>query len=172
MYVELPWGPNRHWLKDGGRLAAIVGEWSAQFMLTLQSGTPLTARVLGAANDLLRGVNGSRRANYDGAPIALPDPTVDEFFNVAAFSPPEPGQFGDSARNIITGPGARQLNGLFQRDVRLAGTRSLTLQVNANNLLNTVQWAAVDTNINSRTFGQVLSARPMRTVTVTARMRF
>ena len=73
---------------------------------------------------------------------------------------------------MIPGPGARQLNGLFQRDVRLGSARSLTLQINAINLLNTVQWAAVDTNINSPTFGQVLSARPMRTMTLTARFRF
>jgi hypothetical protein len=172
LYVELPWGPNRHWLKDGGRLAALFGEWSAQITMTLQSGMPLTARVLGAASDLLRGVNGSLRGNYTGAPITLSDPTVDEFFNVAAFSAPVPGRFGDSSRNVIPGPGAHQLNGLFQRDMRLGGTRSLTLQVDATNLLNAVQWAAVDTNVNSRTFGQVLSARPMRTMTVTARFRF
>jgi hypothetical protein len=140
--------------------------------LTLQSGTPLTARVLGAATDLLRGVNGSLRANYNGGPVALTDPTVDEFFNVTAFSIPAPGQFGDSQRNMITGPGARQLNGLFQRDLRVGGNRSLTLQVNALNLLNAVQWASVDTNVNSPTFGQVLSARPMRAITVTARLRF
>ena len=48
----------------------------------------------------------------------------------------------------------------------------MTLQVNAVNLLNTVQWAAVDTNVNSPTFGQVLSVRPMRTITLTARFRF
>jgi hypothetical protein len=128
--------------------------------------------VLGAANDLLRGVNGSRRANYDGAPIQLSDPTVDEFFNTTAFSLPAPGQYGDSFRNMIVGPGARQLNGLFQRDVRLGGNRALTLQVNALNLLNAVQWASVDTNINSQSFGQVTSARPMRAVTITARFRY
>ena len=171
LYVELPWGPNRRWLKNGGTLAALFGEWSAQLTLTLQSGTPLTAHLLGAASDLLRGVNGSLRANYTGAPIPLSDPTVDEFFNVTAFSIPAPGQFGTSSRNMIVGPGTRQLNALFQRDVRLGGTRALTLQVNASNLLDTVQWAAVDTNINSPTFGQVLSARPMRTLTVTARFR-
>ena len=121
---------------------------------------PLTARVLGAANDLLRGVNGSLRANYTGGPVSLSDPTLDEFFNVAAFALPAPGTFGDSSRNMIVGPGARQLNGLFQRDIRMGGNRSLTLQVNAINLLNTVQWAAVDTNINSPTFGHVLAAPP------------
>src|SRR5262249_39992098 len=146
LYVELPWGPNRRWLTNGGALAAIFGEWSAQFTLTLQTGTPLTVRVLSAANDLLRGVNGARRADHNGAPIQLPDPTVDEFFNVTAFSVPVPGTYGDSSRNMVYGPGAHQLNALFQRDVRLAGTRSLTLQLNANNLLNSVQWAAVDAN--------------------------
>ena len=49
----------------------------------------------------------------------------------------------------------------------------MTLQVNANNLLDTVQWATVNTNVNAGSlFGQVLSARPMRTITVTARFRF
>ena len=172
LYIELPWGPNRHWLKNGGALAAMFGEWAAQLTLTLQSGTPLTARVLGAASDLLRGVNGSLRADYNGVPIQLTNPTVDEFFNVNAFTIPPPGQYGDSSRNIIVGPGARQLNALFQRDVRLTPNRTLTLQVNALNLLDTVQWASVDTNVNSVTFGSVLSAKPMRTVTATARMRF
>jgi hypothetical protein len=171
LYVELPWGPNRRWLKDGGRLATLFGEWSAQLTLTVQTGTPLTARVLAAASDLLRGVNGSLRADYNGGPIQLTDPTVDEFFNVTAFSIPPPGEFGTSSRNMIYGPGTRQLNALFQRDLRLGGARALTLQVNALNLLNTVQWAAVDTNINSPTFGQVIAARPMRTMTVTARFR-
>jgi len=172
LYFELPWGPNRRWLNDGGVFAGLFGGWSAQFTMTWQTGTPLTVRVLGAASDLFRGVNGSLRANYTGAPVVLPDPTVDEFFNVTAFSAPAPGQFGTSSRNMIVGPGSRQLNGLFQRDIRIGGNRAMTLQVNALNLLNTVQWAAVDTNLNSPTFGQVISARPMRAVTVTARFRF
>jgi outer membrane receptor protein involved in Fe transport len=73
---------------------------------------------------------------------------------------------------MIVGPGVRQLNALFQRDLRLTPNRTLTLQANALNLLDTVQWASVDTNVNSATFGSVLSAKPMRTITLTARMRF
>jgi hypothetical protein len=172
LYVELPWGPNRRWLKNGGSLAGIFGEWSAQLSLTVQSGPPLTVRVLGAASDLLRGVNGSLRADSTGAPIALSNPTVDEFFNVMAFTVPPRGTFGDVPRNSIIGPGQRQLNALFQRDLRVGGNRSMTLQVNAQNLLNVVQWATVDTNVNSPTFGEVLSARPMRTVTISTRLRF
>jgi hypothetical protein len=170
--VELPWGPNRRWLRDGGTLAGLFGEWSATLNFTLQSGTPLTARVLGASSDVLRGVNGSLRANYNGAPIELSNPTIDEFFNVAAFSAPGTGEFGNSSRNLIAGPGSHQLNATLQRDIRLGGVRAMTLQVNAVNLLNTVQWAGVDTNVNSPTFGQVLSVRPMRTITVSTRFRY
>ena len=170
--VELPFGPNRHWLKSGGLLAGIAGEWTATMTMTLQSGTPFTARVVGAASDVSRGTNGSLRADYTGASIQLSNPTVDEFFNAAAFTAPGAGLFGDSTRNMIVGPGARQLNGTLTRDVRLTGNRSVTLQINATNLLNTVQWGSIDTNVNSRTFGQVLSARPMRGITVNARFRF
>ena len=170
--VELPFGPNRRWLKNGGLLAGIAGEWTATLALTLQSGSPFTARVLGAASDVFRGTNGSLRANATGQPIELSNPTVDAFFNAAAFAVPDLGLFGDSARNTVVGPGARQLNAVFTRDVRLTGTRVVSLQVNATNLLNTVQWASVDTNVNSPTFGQVLSVRPMRSVTVNVRFRY
>ncbi|MEO8259790.1 MAG: TonB-dependent receptor [Acidobacteriota bacterium] len=170
--IELPFGANRHWLKNGGRLAAIVGDWTAAVNLTLQSGTPFTARVIGAASDVRRGTNGSLRADVTGAPIQLSNPTVDAFFNAAAFAIPAEGQFGDSARNTIVGPGARQLNGTLTRDVRLGGNRFVTLQVNATNLLNAVQWGSIDTTVNSPTFGQVLSVRPMRSITVNARFRF
>ena len=82
------------------------------------------------------------------------------------------GTFGNSARNLIVGPGSRLLNGQFARDIRLGGTRVVSLQVNANNLLNLVNYAAIDTSVNSPTFGQVLSVRPMRTVQFTVRFRF
>jgi hypothetical protein len=170
--IELPFGSDRRWLKNGGTVAAIVGGWTASLNMTLQSGTPFTARVIGETADVARGTNGSLRANDTGAPIQLSDPLVDEFFNVNAFVIPPADMFGNAARNTIIGPGSRQLNAQFVRDVNLAGTRVLTLQVSATNLLNTVQWASIDTNVNSPTYGQVITAKPMRTVTVSARFRF
>jgi hypothetical protein len=50
--------------------------------------------------------------------------------------------------------------------------RALTLQVAATNLVNTAEWAAVNTNINSQTFGQVTSFKPSRSLTLNARFRF
>jgi hypothetical protein len=48
----------------------------------------------------------------------------------------------------------------------------LTIQLNATNLLNMVNYGAVDTVVNSPTFGQVLSVRPMRSMQVNLRFRF
>jgi hypothetical protein len=56
--------------------------------------------------------------------------------------------------------------------VRLGANRSLGVTVNASNLLNSVNYANVDTNVNSPSFGQVTSVRPMRSVQLNVRFRF
>jgi hypothetical protein len=169
---ELPFGVNRRWLTEGGLLAAIADSWNLSATFTYESGSPFTARVSGAASDAARGSSGSLRADYSGAVIGLSNPDIGQFFNTAAFLVPVAGSFGNSLRNIISGPPLHQLNAAISRDLRLGGNRGLTLSLNVNNLLNTVQWAAIDTNLNSATFGQVLAVRPMRTMTANLRMRF
>lgn len=170
--VELPFGPNRPWLSGGGPWAALLRDWRATSSFTWQSGTPYTARVLSSASDAQRGTNGTLRADYNGSAIQLDAPTIDRYFNTAAFSLPAAGAFGSSARNLIVGPGSRQLNAQFSRDVRLGGNRAVTLQLNATNLLNMVNYASIDTVVNSPTFGEVLSVRPMRSMQFNLRFRF
>ena len=173
LFIELPWGANRRWLHKGGFFTNVLGDWSASFVFTAQSGTPLTARVVGAATSVAQGTSGALRADYSGAPVTVSDPSIGEFFNTAAFSVPAVGTFGDETRNMIVGPGSHQINAQFVRDIRLGGNKALTLQVNAINLFSTVQWASIGTNINSPiTFGQVLTVRPRRTMTINARFRF
>ena len=170
--IELPFGQNRPWLNNGGIWAALLQNWRASTSFTWQSGTPYTPRVRGAAADVSRGTNGTLRANYTGQPVQVADPTIDLFFNTAAFTIPDAGTFGSASRNMIVGPGSKQLNAQFSRDLRLSSNRALTMQVNATNLLNMVNYAAIDTIVNSPTFGQVLSVRPMRSLQATLRFRF
>jgi hypothetical protein len=172
LQFDLPFGPNRRWLDNGGRLAALLENWRVTANFTAETGTPLTPRVSGASRDVSQGVNGALRGNYTGAPIALDNPSIDEFFNIAAFTVPPAGQFGTSPRNIIIGPGSRQLNAQFSRDVLLGGTRAVTILVRGTNILNNVNYTAIDTYVNSPTFGQVLSVQPMRSMQVNLRFRF
>jgi hypothetical protein len=170
--VELPFGQNRPWLNGGGPWAAILENWRASFSFAWQSGNPYTPRVQAAAADVARGTSGTLRANYNGDSIQINDPSIDLFFNTAAFSVPDAGFFGNASRNLIIGPGSRQLNAQFSRDIRLGGTRVLSVNLNATNLLNLVNYGAIETVVNSPTFGQVTSVRPMRSMQVGLRFRF
>ena len=170
--IELPFGQNKPWLNNGGTWATLLENWRASASFAWQSGTPYSPRVTGAASDVARGAIGSLRGNYNGEPIQLNDPTIDRFFNVGAFSPPPAGTFGNASRNMIIGPGSRQLDAQFARDIRLGRTRVLSVNLNATNLLNMVNYASIDSVVNSPTFGQVLSVRPMRSMQVGLRFRF
>jgi hypothetical protein len=169
---ELPFGPNRHWLNNDGLAARILGGWTWATSVTWATGTPLTARVLGSAVDIGSGVNGSLRADYTGQPIALDDPTVLRFFNTAAFALPAPGLFGTAGRNMISGPSSLNVSMNLNKTIMIGSTRNLNVRVQASNVFNTAQFASIDTIVNSPTFGQVTSMRPMRSVQIFLRASF
>lgn len=168
---ELPFGENKRWFQSG-TAASLLGNWTLNATAQLASGTPYSALILGSASDVARGTNGTLRANYNGAPIAIGDPSTLQFFNTAAFSIPLPGTYGNSGRNIIIGPGTSVMNLGITKNINFGQTRGLSIQVLANNLFNTVQFAAIDTYVNSPTFGQVTSVRPMRRIQIQLRYRF
>ena len=170
--VEFPFGQNRPWLNQGGFWAAVLENWRMNTTLNWQSGTPYTPRVQAAAADVARGTSNSLRANYNGQAIQVNDPTIDLYFNTKAFSVPPAGTFGTASRNMTTGPGSRQLDAQLSRDIRLGRTRAVTFQLNASNLLNMVNYAGLDTVVNSPTFGQIVSVRPMRSMSVNFRFRY
>ena len=155
-----------------GVAAQLLGNWQLNGSVQLASGTPFTARVLGATTDVAGGVNGTLRANYNGAPIAIGDPSTTEFFNIAAFSAPAPGTFGNAGRNTIIGPGTSSMNLGLTKNITFDQTRGLSIQLLASNVFNTVQFASIDTIVNSPTFGQVTAVRPMRRFQLLFRFRF
>jgi hypothetical protein len=170
--AELPFGANRRWLNDSGIAAKLLGGWTWTANVNLATGTPLTVRVLGSAAEVGRGTNGTLRADYTGQSVALDDPTIQQFFNTSAFAVPPPERFGNAGRNTITGPGLRNVGMSLMKIIPLPHARRLTIGMQASNVLNTPQFAAVDTVVNSPTFGQVIAMRPMRTVQIHVRAAF
>jgi hypothetical protein len=168
---ELPFGTNKRWFNDGAA-AEVFGNWTVNATVQLASGTPYSALILGSASDVARGTNGTLRANYNGQPIALGDPSTLAFFNTSAFSIPLPGTYGNSGRNIIIGPGTSVVNLNVMKNINFGQTRGLSIQVTASNLFNDVQYATIDTYVNSPTFGQVTAVRPMRRIQIQTRYRF
>jgi len=169
---RFPFGPNEKWLRNGGLFGGIAGGWNINANFQARSGNPQTVTVSGAARDISSGINGALRADYNGDAIAIANPTIDQWFNTAAFSVPVAGAFGTSARNIIIGPGSKNLNMTFNRTVRMSGNRNLQIRMQVNNILNMANYSGVDTNVNSPTFGQIRSVSGQRRGTLNLQFGF
>jgi trimeric autotransporter adhesin len=147
------------WLKD----------WTLQGTVTLATGTPLTARVLGNQADTGgTGSVGSGRADATGLSLTC----CGEFFNPAAFTIPAPGQFGNAGRNTIEGPGTFSLNSSLGRSINLSERRRLEFRLEANNLTNHVNYSNVGTVVNASNYGLPLATATMRTINMVVRLRF
>jgi hypothetical protein len=177
--MDLPFGDNRRFVTKGAWSHVLGGwQWSGDF--TVGSGLYFTPRVLGAGLDIGRGVSGSQRANLvAGQSVSLSDPTTSRWFNTAAFCMPNvncpagsPTTFGDAGRNIIEGPGQVSLNMSLNKTITIKESRALDLRITANNAFNTVHFTAINTVVNSFTYGEVTGTGGMRRVTMQARFRF
>jgi hypothetical protein len=168
---QLPFGQNRRWLGGDSRWSRLLGQWQLNGTWNFASGTPLTARVIGDSADIRRGTNGTLRANATGLPVMIDDPTIDRWFNTAAFSIPASGTFGNAARNTIRGPGTRQFDMALNKSF-LIHDRPIDLRIQATNVFNVPQYRGVDTIVNSPTFGRVTSVGSMRKIQIIARYRF
>jgi hypothetical protein len=172
-FYQLPFGTRQHWAR-GGWTERLFGNYRVNAIITMNSGRPSTAYVLGAStNNAATGASFSLRADQLGSGCAGPG-TTGEFFNTAAFGLPPAGQYGDAARNTICGPGQFSLNMGLDRSFVFGQDRLRRLDVRweAQNLTNTPNFTGLDTVVNSASYGRVTSAGNMRTMDLTVRMSF
>jgi len=172
---ELPFGQDKHWVTTGTGAHVLEG-FSVSGNFTFASGMPLTPVFAGSQLSVACGTGGTFRPSLTGAPLSLSSGR--QWFSGDAFSEPaaDPlypcGTFGNAPRNFITGPGTVQNSMALSKTVGLGETRSLEIRATINNVFNTVQYAGVDTNAASPTFGQVTSVGSMRSFQFMSRFRF
>jgi trimeric autotransporter adhesin len=171
-YYELPFGAGRHWMTNPGVVQKVLGDWTWSGDVTLASGIPFTARIIGDFNSVAQGVSGSLRANYNGLPISAGDPTAAQWFNTAAFSVPLPGTFGDAGRNTIEGPGTILVNFALAKNFPIRDMMVFEVRAEASNVFNHANFTGIDSTVNSPTYGQVISVGSMRKMQISTRFRF
>lgn len=169
---ELPFGKDKKWLSKGGMAQNIFGGFLFSGDVTLASGLPFSPQIFGRGVDLGRGVTGSARPDLaPGQSIQLSDPTIQEWFNTAAFTAPA-GVFGTAGRNTIIGPGTVQVDMSVSKNIQVKEMQALEVRLSATNVFNTVHFTSIDATFGSPTFGQVVGAGAMRKAQITARYRF
>jgi hypothetical protein len=165
-----PVANNNGFLASHDVLSKLLKDWTLSGSVSLMSGTPFTARVLGNQADTAgTGAVGAGRAEATGLPI---QGGGGEFFNLAAFTVPPGGQFGDAGRNTIEGPGMFALNASFGRSFSLNERRRIEFRLESTNVTNTVSITGIQTVVNSVTYGLPMAAGNMRTIDAVVRFRF
>src|SRR5580765_1804364 len=100
--LQLPFGPDRKWLRDGP-LSAVFGSWQISGIFSAQSGSPIGITM---SNANLNAPDNTQRPDVSGTPKVLGGigPGV-QWFDTSAFSSPANNTFGNGTRNgIIDGP--------------------------------------------------------------------
>ncbi len=152
-----------------GMAAKLLKDWTLSGGATATSGTPLTATVLGNRADAGgTGVVGSSRGQATGLPIGAGT----GFFNLAAFTLPPAGAYGNAGRNTIPGPGRFAVNVSLGRAFTIRERRYLEFRVEANNALNTVSFTRYGATVNASDYGLPTAAGAMRTMNAQLRFRF
>ena len=172
---ELPFGPDAHFLTGGNWLSHGLANINLSGNFAFATGAPLTPRFIANSADVARGSTGSLRPNrVPGSSLSAGGNTLNRWFNTDAFSSDfAAGQvYGSASRYSIPGPGTITFDASLSKTIRLGDTRSVEMRGTADNVLNTVQYAGVDTNLGSNTYGQVTSAATMRVFTLMARFRY
>jgi hypothetical protein len=158
-------------------LRHIVNGWSVAPIVKLRSGLPFTV-TNGNVDANLDG-NTNDRAELIGDPH-IDDPTAAQWFNTAAFVQNRVvtgvATDGNSARNLLDGPGYRAVDLAISRAFQLPGDVRLTLRAEGTNVFNTVNLgqpgSAVPAGATSTTFGVIRTANAMRRMQLGLRLSF
>jgi hypothetical protein len=97
------------------------------------------------------------------------------YFNTALFSENALGTPGDASRRYFHGPGMENFDVALLKSLHFSESRSLQFRIEAFNVFNHAQFfgpQAVDGNIGSDTFGQVVSAAAPRLVQAAVKFIF
>jgi len=137
--VELPFGPGRRWLNTRSVVAAIVGGWQLNNVLSLRSGTPFTVTASATAlNSASITQNPADRVKDDVAVLGGIG-RESAWFDPLAFAPVPTGdvRLGNSGFNSIYGPGRVQWDMNLFRQVRVGRQANVQLRIEAFNVTNT-----------------------------------
>ena len=118
---------------------------------------------------------GSWYPNIVGSPH-LSHPTIQEWFNPAAFAVPAPYTFGNSKRNSLRGPGLTGVDMTVAKNIpftEFGDPMNLMLRIDAQNVFNHTVFSNPDALIGTSGVGQISGTQiGPRTVQVGARFSF
>jgi Carboxypeptidase regulatory-like domain/TonB dependent receptor-like, beta-barrel len=146
--AELPFGPGKRFLNQGGVGAAIAGGWQVNALFGAYSGKPFTVTADGTSLQL-NGSNQMADQIKKDVKILGGIGADKAWFDPLAFAPITEARFGTAGFDSMRGPGYANLDMSFFRDFALAGTKTLQFRVEIFNVTNTPHFANPNANVSN-----------------------
>ena len=159
---ELPFGKGKRWLANSHRATdAVLGGWQLSAIVSRTTGLPFTVSTSGGITN----AGGADRPNRlsDGS-LPSDQRTIDRWFNVGAFQVQPNYTYGNSGRNILTGPTLKNVDFSLAKSFTLTERFRLQFRAEAFNATNTPFFGLPGANINGAGAGQITSAGEPRRV--------
>jgi hypothetical protein len=152
---ELPFGRGKAMMNRGGVINALLGGWQFSGILSLRSGLPFTVITSGGITN----AGGADRPNRlaDGT-LTADQRNVDRWFDLAAFRIQPQYTYGNSGRNILFGPGLRNIDLSLAKSFPLGEARRLQFRAESFNFTNTPAFGLPSPNINALGAGAITTA--------------
>jgi hypothetical protein len=98
---ELPFGPGKKFLTQGGLSSKIVGGWAVAGITYLRTGQPFSVTF----NATQPGWYANRADVTNVGNLSRSERSITRWFDASGYTAPAPFTFGNSARNLLFGPG-------------------------------------------------------------------
>ena len=172
---DLPYGSSRS-SATRGWAAALFGDWQANGIITVQSGSPFTVSLLSELDNSNTG-RAALGFGFNDRPNLIADPNIQNpsangWFNTKAFELPPYGTFGNAGRNTLEGPGFANINLALVKHANISAGGRLQFRIEAFNLLNRVNLGLPNAFLGSPRFAQIGSAGSARRMQIGIRLLF
>jgi hypothetical protein len=141
---ELPFGKGKPFGNGWNKgTDAALGGWQVAGIVNFQGGFPFTPGLSTSPLDNGQGDQPNRTCNG-----ALPNPTINDWFNVSCFSAPAVNTYGNSGYNILRGPGLQNWDLTLSKQWYFGEVRRLQFRSDFLNAFNQVQFGLPNTSVD------------------------
>jgi hypothetical protein len=143
--------------ESSGLLGHLGRGWQVNAILQYFDGLPFSVSSSGGVGDGLT-PRAQLLPGFGNGSLPSDQRTIKKWFNTAAFTAATPGQWGNSGRNILQGPGTKNVDFSLFRNIHLAELATLQLRSEFFNLFNTPQFNNPAATAGSPSIGTISSA--------------
>jgi hypothetical protein len=170
---ELPFGSGRQFL-NRGVLSYIVGNWDISGIWTFYTGLHFSPSMNTSVSGSQSGPGATtERPNLNGTPnLDVDQRTLSRWFNVQAFSIPQPYTFGNAGAFILVGPGLFTADLGIHRVFSIRERARLTYRWEMFNSLNRANFQNPNASIGSSAAGTISSTYAARSMQMSLKLTF